>query len=97
MPNRKPFIKGYKIDLDKAKQNYDFKETDPNYARFIVMWKTFPEPYLYFATIMEANNQFTRVMVLADGYDKEALEQEDMVELSEPYTNIFTPGTWEAF
>jgi hypothetical protein len=34
------------------------------------------------------------VIVLAEGADKEKLEQETMVDLSEPYSKVFTPGIW---
>jgi hypothetical protein len=42
----------------------------------------------------EPGGEPSLVIVLAEGYDKGKLEQEPMVDLSEPYTKVFTPGIW---
>jgi hypothetical protein len=101
MDNREIFVKGYKIDNDKLRRNFTWREDDPGYLRFLDIWQKFPEPFLYLTTAMELDfspvdpgAELHLVVVLADGYDKEALEREEVVELSEPYTKVFTLGIW---
>ena len=96
MADRVPehFLKGYKIDLDKVRNQFGSWEQDPNNIRFLSLWEKFPAPFLYLATGTEPGGGGCLVIVLADGYDKEALERQPMPVLSEPYTMIFTPGIW---
>jgi hypothetical protein len=88
------FIKGYKVDHDKLRNRYGSRKDDPENARFLSIWQKFPLPFLYLATGEEPEGHVCLVMVLADGYDKEELEQTLIPDLSEPYTNVFTPGIW---
>ena len=88
------FIKGYKIDHDKLQDRYGNREDDPQNVRFLSLWKNFPMPFQYLATAKEPGGHLSPVVVLAYGYDSEALEQEPMAVLSEPYTEVFTPGIW---
>ena len=57
----------------------------------IWLWKQFPTEFLYLGIGKEPDGKTGKtslVIVLAEGYDKEKLEQEPMVDLSyEPYTN----------
>jgi hypothetical protein len=102
MNNRELLVKGYKIDRDKLKKNFASREDDPHYIRFLPLSQNFPAPFLYMTTaielgdlsLVEVGNDLSLVVVLADGYDKEALEQTEMVDISEPYTKVFTPGIW---
>jgi hypothetical protein len=102
MANRELLVKGYKIDRDKLKKNFASREDDPDYIRFLPLWKNFPERFLYMTSAIElgdlssieVGDEICLVVVLADGYDKEALEKVDVVELAEPYTKVFTPGIW---
>ena len=59
--------------------------------------KKFPTEFLYLTSGKEPEGKISLVVVLADGYDKEKLEQVSMVDLSEPYTKIFTPGVWAKY
>ncbi|KAH9010824.1 hypothetical protein EDB84DRAFT_1445504 [Lactarius hengduanensis] len=88
------FIKGYKIDLEKLQANFRRSEEDPEYVRFLYLWQKFPAPFLYLATGTEPGQKSNLVVVLADGYDKAKLDKVSVVELSEPYTAVFTKGIW---
>ncbi|KAH9008585.1 hypothetical protein EDB83DRAFT_2323029 [Lactarius deliciosus] len=69
------FIKGYKIDRAKLLANFGSTEKDPENVRFLELWKHFPEPFLYIAPGEEPEGNLSLVVVLADGDDKDALEQ----------------------
>jgi len=91
------FIKGYQIDHDKIRQNFGTREDDPQNTRFVGLWKKFPEPFLYIGNGIESGDNpgnINLVIVLADGDDREKLEQEPIVALSEPYTKVFSAGIW---
>ena len=94
MSDPEVFIKGYKVDRDKLKERYGTREYDPNNSRFWSIWQKFPHKYLYFATGMDERRDLHLVVVLADGLNKEELEQQPIVTLEAPYTNVFTPGIW---
>ena len=94
MSDPEVFIKGYKVDRDKLKERYGTREYDPNNSRFWSIWEKFPHKYLYFATGMDESRDLHLVVVLADGLNKEELEQQPIVTLEAPYTNVFTPGIW---
>ncbi|SRR6266702_3701465 len=85
------FIKGYKIDHDKIR-SLRHRKDDPQNVRFLSLWRKFPLPFLYLATGKEPGDHVSLVVVLADGYDREALDRVPMVDLSEPYTKIFLRG-----
>ncbi|KAH9046325.1 hypothetical protein EDB83DRAFT_2317663 [Lactarius deliciosus] len=86
--------KGYKIDYEKLQANFRRSEEDPEYVRFLYLWQKFPVPFLYLATVKEPGKKTNLVVVLADGYDKAMLDEVPVVELSEPYTTVFTKGVW---
>jgi hypothetical protein len=88
------YLKGYKVDRHKLLNNFPTRPDDPQNVRFMGLWQQFPTEFLYLATGKEPEGRISLVVVLADGYDKERLEQVPMVDLSEPYTRIFTPGIW---
>ncbi|KAH9169659.1 hypothetical protein EDB89DRAFT_1908426 [Lactarius sanguifluus] len=88
------FVKGYKIDQEKLQANFRRSEEDPEYVRFLYLWQKFPAPFLYLATGKEPGEKINLVVVLADGYDKAILDEVSVVELSEPYTTVFTKGIW---
>jgi hypothetical protein len=88
------YIKGYKADREKLLNNFPTRPDDPENVRFMSLWQKFPTEFLYLASGKEPEGRISLVVVLADGYDKEKLEQVPMVDLSEPYTKNFTPGIW---
>jgi hypothetical protein len=88
------YIKGYKVDRDKILNNFPTRPDDPENLRMIWLWKQFPTEFLYLGIGKEPDGKTSLVVVLAEGADKEKLEQETMVDLSEPYTKVFTPGIW---
>ncbi|KAI9432686.1 hypothetical protein H4582DRAFT_2191640 [Lactarius indigo] len=95
--NRRKILpsKAITIDRDKLHANFGSTEEDPENVRFLYLWKHFPSPFLYLAPEKEPEwNDICLVVVLEDGYDRAALEQEPIVELSESYTTVFTPGIW---
>lgn len=91
------YIKGYKVDREQLLNNFTPRPDDPENVRFMGLWKKFPTDFLYLASGKEPEGKISLVVVLADGYDKEKLEQVSMVDLSEPYTKIFTPGIWAKY
>ena len=93
MGGRKFYIKGYKVDRDKFSK-FPTRPNDPENARFLELWKKFPEPFLYLENGLEPDGEINLVIVLADGYNKEEVENVPIVELSEPYTEVFTAGVW---
>ncbi|KAH9004128.1 hypothetical protein EDB86DRAFT_2135281 [Lactarius hatsudake] len=93
MLNPDLFIKGYKIDRDKLEQNFDSCADDPQNTRFISLWKHFPLPFKYLATIKEENG-ITLVVVLEDGYSRECLEEKEVPLLGGSYDKVFTLGVW---
>ena len=86
-------IKGYKIDWVKLLENFPTLPNDPQNLRYMSLWEKFPEPFLYLTTGLEPDG-IILLVVLADGYNKEEVERKQIVELSEPYTKVFTPGLW---
>ncbi|KAN0141904.1 hypothetical protein V8E53_000366 [Lactarius tabidus] len=88
------YIKGYKVDRDKLLNNFTPRPKDPQNVRMMWLWKKFPTEFLYLGSGRESGGKTSLVIVLAEGYDKEKLEQEPMVDLSEPYTKVFTSGIW---
>jgi hypothetical protein len=88
------FIKGYKIDYDKIEKMYGNPKNDPENIRFMTIWKLFPLPYKYIESGDEPSGRIALVVVLADGYDREKLEELDMPPLSGAYDKVFTPGIW---
>jgi hypothetical protein len=88
------YIKGYKVDEEKIEQQFGTHEDDPDNTSFIPIWQTFPYPFLCVAGGMEPDGDVSVVVVLAEGLNKEELEQQPMVTLGEPYTRVFTPGIW---
>lgn len=89
------YIKGYKIDFDKLLNNFPTRPDDPQNLRMMWLWEKFPTEYLYVGSGKEPGGKHSLVIVLAEGSDKEKLEQESMVDLShEPYSKVFTPGIW---
>ena len=93
MSGREFYIKGYKLDRDKISK-FPPWPNDPNNTRFLDLWKEFPEPFLYLENGLEPDGEINLVVVLADGYNKEEVEKTPIVELSEPYTEVFTAGVW---
>jgi hypothetical protein len=94
MDNKECYIKGYKIDRHKLINNFPSMPGDPENTRYMWLWQKFPVSFLYLASGKEPGDEISLVVVLADGYDKEEVEQKPMVELSDPYTKVFTPGLW---
>jgi hypothetical protein len=86
-------IKGYKIDRVKLLDNFPSRPNDPQNLRYMSLWEKFPEPFPYLTTGIEPEG-IILVVVLADGYNREEVEQKPMAELSDPYTKVFTPGLW---
>ena len=93
--NEELYIKGYKIDREKLLNNFTPRPEDPQNTRMMLLWREFLTEFLYLARGKEPDGRFSLVIVLAEGHDKEKLEQEPMVDLThEPYSKIFTPGIW---
>ncbi|KAH9044589.1 hypothetical protein EDB85DRAFT_2138116 [Lactarius pseudohatsudake] len=88
------FIKGYKIDRVKLEQNFDSRPDDPQNTRFLPLWKHFPHPFKYLATIKEENGDITLVVVLEDGHNRECLEEKEVPLLGGSYEKVFTLGVW---
>ena len=89
------YIKGYKFDREKLLNNFPTRPDDPENFRMLWLWKKFPTDFLYLGSGKELGGEMSLVVVLAEGSDKEKLEQEPMVDLSyEPYSRVFTPGIW---
>ena len=89
------YIKGYKFDREKLLNNFPTHPDDPENLRMMWLWEKFPTDFLYLGSGKEPEGKQSLVVVLAEGSDKEKLEQEPMVDLShEPYSLIFTPGIW---
>jgi hypothetical protein len=89
------YLKGYKIDREKLPNNFPTRPDDPKNVRFRSLWQQFPTEFLYLANGKEPEGGICLVFVLADGYNKEKLEQEPVVDLTyDPYTEAFTPGIW---
>ena len=90
------YIKGYKVEHDKLPNDFN---TWPAYLqaenlRTIWLWTKISTEFLYVASGKEPGGKASLVIVLAEGYNKEELEQVPMVDLSEPHTKVFTPGIW---
>jgi hypothetical protein len=89
------YIKGYKFDREKLLNNFTPRPADPQNLRMLWLWKKFPTEFLYLGSGSEPGGEPSLVIVLAEGYDKEKLEQEPMIDLShEPYNKVFAPGIW---
>ena len=90
------YIKGYKVDRDKIKATYGTREDDPENIRFLAIWEKFPLPFKYLGIGWEPDESvaFALVLVLEDGYDRQALEKTVIPSLNAPYTKVFTPGIW---
>ena len=91
------YIKGYKVDREKLLNNFTPLPDDLQNVRYMCLWQKFPTEFLYLASGKEPEGRISLVVVLADGYDKEKLEQVPIVDLREPYTKIFTPGIWAKY
>jgi hypothetical protein len=94
MADGEHFIKGYKVDHDKLRNRYGSRKSDPENARFLSIWQKFPHPFLYLANGEEPEGHVSLVLVLAEGHNKEELEQTPIPVISEPYTTVFTAGIW---
>jgi hypothetical protein len=87
------YLKGYKIDRLKILE-FPTLPDDPQNLRYLWLWKEFPLPFLYLAVGRDSVGEKSLVVVMADGHNREEVEQTDVEELTEPYTTVFTPGIW---
>jgi hypothetical protein len=83
------YIKGYKVDRDELLNNFPTRPADPQNLRMIWLWKKIPTEFLYLGTGKEPGGKTSLVIILA-GYNKEELGQVPMVNLSEPYTKVYS-------
>jgi hypothetical protein len=88
------FIKGYKIDQEKLRETFGSQPEDPHNTRLWDLWEYFPHEFLYVGGGEDPEGHIDIVVVLACGTDREELEKQPIVHLSEPYTSVFTPGIW---
>ena len=80
------FIKGYKVDRAKLKQTY------PDTAEFMSIWKKSPIRYKYFELVSDSDGDVALIMVFEDAYDRESLEKTDIPPLAPALAGIFPLG-----
>ncbi|KAH9075552.1 hypothetical protein EDB83DRAFT_2350622 [Lactarius deliciosus] len=99
------YLKGYKLDREKIRSRFprDSLDTAANYelSYYKPILEDVPDTvYQYIGCGMEPNGEIIVVLVLEDGYDRSALEANDIVApdtIIEPVLSLLTPGVWPSW
>ncbi|KAH9013046.1 hypothetical protein EDB84DRAFT_1278398 [Lactarius hengduanensis] len=100
------YVKGYKIDREKIRARFprDELDTATNYelSYYKPILEDIPDTvYQYIGCGREPNGEIIVVLVLEDGYDRSALEANDIVApdtlIGSPVLSVLTPGVWPSW